>query len=88
MKGDTTVESNGVELATIHVTGFPLRPSGEVTMKLKWDCPCVGVLDVTVLDVTSNYKVLLDKERISWYKHCLKTVKSIEDSIWSMNTMS
>ena len=87
VKGDTTVESNGVELATIHVTGFPLRPSGEVTMKLKWDCPCVGVLDVTVLDVTSNYKVLLDKERISWYKHCLKTVKSIEDSIGSMNTM-
>ena len=77
-KGDTTVESNGVELATILVTGFPLRPAGEVTLKLKWDCPYVGVLDVTVVDVTSNYKELLDKERISWYTHCLKTVQRIE----------
>ena len=65
-KGERTAETNGVELTTILVTGFLLRPAGEVTLKTMLECYNSGILHVTVLEVSNNYKVLLDRKRIEW----------------------
>ena len=65
-KGERTSEMNGVKLATISVTGFHLRPAGEITLKMMWECDYWGDLYATVLDVTDNYRVLINRQRIEW----------------------
>ena len=62
----TTAETNGIKLAPFSFRGFQKRLAGQVEFKTIFEYDKQGLLYVTVLEVSNNDKILLNRKRIEW----------------------
>ena len=65
-KGATIAAREGVKLVPFSFTGFQRRPAGQVEFRTIFEYDKQGLLYVTVLEVSDNDKVLLNRKRIEW----------------------